>query len=104
MLYHLKVSNPLPDMYLIHRKFCPISVYREFFAFLDLPTLGTYRLKSITNIDQKAQTKYWLCIIKSIKSIIPAKITISTSDSLDIDSTYIETPTVTAIPVTKFRG
>ena len=25
-------------------------------------------------------------------------ITISTSDSLDIDNTYIETPTVTAIP------
>jgi hypothetical protein len=42
--------------------------------------------------------------VVSIKSIIPAKITISTSDSLDIDSTYIETPTVTAIPVTKFRG
>ena len=41
--------------------------------------------------------------VVSIKSIIPAKITISTSDSLDIDSTYIETPTVTAIPVTKFR-
>ena len=31
--------------------------------------------------------------------IIPAKITMSTSDSLDIDSTYIETPTVTATPV-----
>ena len=61
-------------------------------------------LKKITNIDQKAQTNYIGYVVVSIKSIIPAKITISTSDSLDIDSTYIETPTVTAIPVTKFRG
>ena len=75
------------------------------FAFLDLPTLETYMLKkSITNIDQKAQTSYIGYVVVSIKSIIPAKITISTSDSLDIDNTYIETPTVTAIPVTKFRG
>ena len=60
--------------------------------------------KSITNIDQKAQTSYIGYVVVSIKSIIPARITISTSDSLDIDNTYIETPTVTAIPVTKFRG
>ena len=74
------------------------------FTFLDLPTLETYMLKKITNIDQKAQTNYIGYVVVSIKSIIPAKITISTSDSLDIDNTYIETPTVTAIPVTKFRG
>ena len=31
--------------------------------------------------------------------VFGSSITISTSDSLDIDNTYIETPTVTAIPV-----
>ena len=31
--------------------------------------------------------------------VFGSSITISTSDSLDIDNTYIETPTVTATPV-----
>ena len=40
--------------------------------------------------------KIWKGYLK--KRWVLVSITISTSDSLDIDNTYIETPTVTAIP------
>ena len=74
MLYHLKVSNPLPDMYLIHRKFCPISVYREFLHPLIYQRWEPIGLKLLQTLIRKPKQNIGYVLLKVLKALFLLKL------------------------------